>query len=81
MATKKGDVLVKANIATNQVEKAELIGARTLKSGNIVLVFDGAEVIMPGGWKIDRDLCVGDKVAAYWTEEEGGNRFHLEYGD
>lgn len=75
-ATKKGTVIRKA-FATNQFEFAELLGARELESGNLVLQFADAEVVMPGGWRLSQDLCVGDIVVAYWDED---GRFHLEWG-
>lgn len=73
MATK---TIIRKAIAQNQTEFAELLGAREIKSGNLVLIFKDAEVVMPGNWRLTQDLCVGDQVKAYWDEE---SRFHLEW--
>lgn len=50
---------------------------------NFVLVFDDAEVVMPGTWTIREDqfpdgIYEGQLLAAYWEQDaEGVNRFHL----
>lgn len=74
-ATAKKQV-VRRGIASNQFEYAELLGARELESGNLVLVFEHAEVVMPGNWRLSQDLCIGDFIVAYWDED---GRFHLEF--
>ena len=74
-------IIVKA-VATSQVEPAEILDYRTTPNGHIVLVFDQADVIMPGNYRLRRDLAVGDVVAAYWTDEaDGTKKFHLEWQD
>ena len=80
MAAKKNEkVVVKSRIADNQMEPAELLGARGIAAtGNIVLIFQNSEVIMPGAWRLHRDLCVGDRVSAYWDDDR---RFHLTWED
>lgn len=75
MAATKKQVVRKA-IANNQPEFAELIGARELRSGNLVLLFEHAEVIMPGAWRLQQDLCIGDVIRAFWDND---GRFHLEW--
>ena len=74
-------VLAISKIATSQEEFAELLDVRTIeKTGNYVLVFENSEVIMPGQWRLNRDLYIGDSVAAYWAEDDEGRvRFHLEW--
>lgn len=74
MTTKK---LIKASIRHAQMTPAPVVDARVLANGNIVLVFQDAEVIMPGNWRLDEDLYVGDACVAYWDED---GRFHLERG-
>lgn len=74
--TKKERKVVRKAIAANQFEYAELLGARELESGNLVLVFEHAEVVMPGNWRLSQDLCIGDFIVAYWDED---GRFHLEW--
>ncbi len=69
--------VIKKAIANNQTTFAPILDARELESGNIVLVFQNSEVVMPGSWRLRRDLCIGDNVKAYWDE----NRFHLEWKD
>lgn len=60
------------------------IVSKTTGNMNYVLVFDGAEVVMPGTWTIREDdfpngLYVGQKLNAYWEKDaEGIDRFHLE---
>jgi len=60
------------------------IVSKTTGSMNYVLVFDGAEVVMPGTWTIresefPQGLYVGQKLNAYWEKDSNGNdRFHLE---
>ena len=77
-AVKKGTVLV-PKIQDNQVDYAELEGARVIEStGNIVLVFAQAEVVMPGKWRLHRDLCVGDRIRAFWDAD---GRFILDWED
>ena len=77
MATKQAErKVIRRGIADNQFELAEILDFRELDSGNIVLIFEHAEVVMPGGWRLTRDLCVGDHVVAYWDDE---GRFHLEF--
>ena len=77
MATKTNERrVIRRAVANNQFELAEILDFRELESGNIVLVFEGAEVVMPGGWRLTQDLCVGDFVVAYWDED---GRFHLEW--
>lgn len=67
----------------------ELQGLRQIVSKttgvmNYVLVFDGAEVVMPGTWTIRESefpngLYVGQKLNAYWAKDANGvDRFHLE---
>ena len=68
--------VVRKAIANNQFEMAELKAARELDSGNLVLVFDDAEVVMPGNWRLSQDLCIGDTIVAYWDTD---GRFHLEW--
>lgn len=76
MASKKSTCIRKA-VMSNQFELAQIVDYRELESGNIVLIFDsGAEVVMPGGWRLDRDLNVGDYVVAYWDSD---GMFHLEF--
>ena len=91
--------MARSNTNTNRVtllapvKKAayglELQGLRQIVSKttgqiNYVLVFDGAEVVMPGNWAIREDefpngLYVGQKLNAYWEKDaEGIDRFHLE---
>lgn len=74
--TKKERKVVRKAIQANQFEYAELLNARELESGNLVLVFENAEVVMPGGWRLSQDLCIGDFIVAYWDED---GRFHLEW--
>lgn len=75
---KKGTVIRKA-LADNQLDFAELIGAREIaSSGNLVLMFANSEVVMPGNWRLRRDLAIGDVIKAYWDEE---HRFHLVWKD
>lgn len=77
MATKTNErKVIRKAIAANQFEYAELLGARELPSGNLVLVFEHAEVVMPGNWRLTQDLCVGDFIVAYWDDD---GRFHLEW--
>lgn len=77
MATKTNErKVIRKAIAANQFEYAELLGARELESGNLVLIFEHAEVVMPGSWRLTQDLCVGDFIVAYWDED---GRFHLEW--
>lgn len=77
MATKTSErKVIRRAIAANQFEYAELLGARELESGNLVLIFEHAEVVMPGNWRLTQDLCVGDFIVAYWDED---GRFHLEW--
>lgn len=52
---------------------------RKLESGNIVLVFNDCEVIMPGTWSIRKNefpngLYEGQRLNAYWDAD---GRFHL----
>lgn len=75
-ATKERKVFRKA-IASNQTTFAKLRNVRELDSGNLVLVFDEAEVIMPGNWRLAHDLVEDDELIAYWDEDGG---FHLEWG-
>lgn len=75
-ATKKERRVIRRGIASNQFEFAEILDFRELESGNIVLVFEHAEVVMPGNWRMSQDLCVGDYVVAYWDED---GLFHLEF--
>lgn len=81
MTAKKSPAIAK--IADAQTTFAELKDVRTIqKTGNFVLVFDHAEVIMPGGWRLNRDLYIGDEIVAYWDEDaEGNRRFHLDWAD
>ena len=77
MATKTNErKVIRRAVAANQFEYAELLGARELESGNLVLIFEHAEVVMPGNWRLTQDLCVGDFIVAYWDED---GRFHLEW--
>ena len=77
MATKTNErKVIRKAIAANQFEYAELLGARELESGNLVLIFEHAEVVMPGNWRLTQDLCVGDYIVAYWDED---GCFHLEW--
>ena len=77
MASKK--TVVKAGIKDNQVDFAELLNARSIEAtGNLVLVFQNSEVIMPGSWRLPRDLCLGDRIKAYWDEN---SRFHIAWED
>lgn len=77
MATKKAErKVIRKAIANNQFELAEILNFRELESGNIVLVFEHSEVVMPGNWRLTQDLCVGDFVTAYWDED---GCFHLEW--
>lgn len=77
------------NPVRNAAHGLELTGLRQIVSKttgamNYVLVFDGAEVVMPGTWTIREDefpngLYVGQKLNAYWAKDENGiDRFHLE---
>lgn len=68
-------VIIKKALATNQETKAKIQDFRVIENGNIVLIFAEAEVVMPGNWRLSKDLCVGDTVAAYWDQD---GRFHLE---
>jgi len=60
------------------------IVSKTTGAMNYVLVFDGAEVVMPGSWTIRESefpngLYVGQKLNAYWEKDaQGIDRFHLE---
>ena len=60
------------------------IVSKTTGKTNYVLVFEGAEVVMPGNWAIresefPQGLYVGQKLNAYWEKDSQGNdRFHLE---
>jgi len=74
MAHRKGTIILKA-IKDSQREAAEIKDFRKLDSGNIVLVFDGSEVVMPGNWRTSEDLAIGSVVAAYWDD----GQFHLEF--
>lgn len=75
---KKGTVIRKA-LADNQLDFAEILDYREIaSSGNIVLMFANSEVVMPGNWRLRRELVVGDVVKAYWDEE---HRFHLVWKD
>ena len=65
-------------IATNQTTPAIITGYHLTPKENIVLEFESAQVVMPGGWRTNRDLNVGDCVAAYWDAD---GRFHLEWED
>ena len=67
----------KKAIANKQTVFAELRDVRDLSSGNCVLVFDEAEVIMPGSWRLQKDLYEGILLIAYWDDD---GMFHLEYG-
>lgn len=60
------------------------IVSRTTGAVNLVLVFDDAEVVMPGTWTIRESefpngLYEGQMLAAYWEldPEAGRERFHL----
>jgi len=76
-AIKKAErVLIKSGIGRNQIEPATIQNFRVLDNGNVILCFEKNQVTMPGSWVLDRDLYVGDKVAAYWDSEA---RFHLEF--
>ena len=75
-ATAKNRQVVRKAIASNQTTFAELIDYRELESGNIVLIFANAEVVMPGAWRLQRDLFIGDIIVAYWDQD---SRFHLEW--
>lgn len=77
MAAKQAEkVVIRKAKAQNQFDYAQLLGARELESGNLVLVFEDAEVVMPGAWRLNQNLCVGDYIVAYWDED---GRFHLEW--
>lgn len=80
MANKNGKgTVVKPGILDNQTDFSELINARDIKAtGNLVLVFQNSEVIMPGAWRLHRDLCIGDRIKAYWDDSR---KFHLEFED
>lgn len=67
--------IIKKAIQQNQTTAAEILDFRMIENGNIVLIFKESEVVMPGNWRLTKDLCVGDTVAAYWDED---GRFHLE---
>lgn len=60
------------------------IVSKTTGAVNFVLVFDGAEVVMPGSWTIRESefpngLYVGQRLDAYWEKDaEGIDRFHLK---
>ena len=60
------------------------IVSKTTGSMNYVLMFDGAEVVMPGTWTIRESefpngLFVGQRLNAFWAKDENGvDRFHLE---
>ena len=59
------------------------IVSRTTGQMNYVLMFENAEVVMPGNWAIRESefpngLYVGQKLDAYWEKDaEGIDRFHL----
>lgn len=77
MAAKQAEkVVIRKAKAQNQFDYAQLLGARELESGNLVLIFEDAEVVMPGAWRLNQNLCVGDYIVAYWDED---GRFHLEW--
>lgn len=76
MAATKTRKVIKKAIRHEQKDFAEIIDFRELDSGNIVLIFEDAEVVMPGGWRLSRDLLVGDMVVTYWDED---GKFHLEW--
>ena len=74
----------KASVAYNAALRGmRQIVSRTTGAINYVLMFDEAEVVMPGSWVI-RDnefpegLYEGIKLDAYWEPDESGiDRFHL----
>ena len=83
--TSKTNTTTLLNPVKSAAHGLELQGLRQIVSKatgamNYVLVFDGAEVVMPGSWTIresefPQGLYVGQKLNAYW---DSNNRFHLE---
>lgn len=86
MTTKAKQVLLaptKTNTRGSVLQDIREFVSPSTGATNYILVFNDAEVVMPGTWNIRESefpngLYVGQKLAAYWEPDNTGKpRFHL----